>query len=230
MIIVNTEIQFWLESLQETIYAHRDEATAAPMAKYMKNRFHFIGLKRPDLAILTKPYIAEIKGFADVEILYIVDKLWSLPEREFLYVAMDVLLKTASRKTWTDAWLDCCLDLVGRKTWWDTVDLLATQCIGAYVAKNPVAYRTLLTDLLEQPNWWYHRVVILHQLNYKNRTDTAFLGFTINKTKNNKEFFIQKAIGWALRQHSAYNPDYVLATVERFNIQGLAKREALRKI
>src|SRR5699024_10608024 len=129
--------------------------------------------------------------------------LWDLPEREFQLTGIDYLKRVESFLVLED--FEYLKQLVVTKSWWDTVDFLSKN-IGAIVVKEPELIDIMKTWSLDQ-NIWLRRVSILHQLSLKDLTNTQVLEEVILNNIEDEEFFIQKAIGWALREYAKTNTD-----------------------
>ncbi len=213
-----------LLDLQEAFDFHRNPFVAAPMAKYMKDKFEYIGLPQPVRKSLAADFLKAAAKLDTTEILALTKALWKLKEREYQYTALDLLLKT--KKKWDPDCLQIFLELVTRKSWWDTVDALATRMIGGYYAGQPLP--DTMVQWVASDNIWQNRTALLFQMHYKENTDTAFLSDAILRLREKNDFFIQKAIGWALRQYHRTNPAWVEAMVENAALRGIAKREALK--
>lgn len=206
---------------------HRDPAQAEPMARYMKNRFPFLGLKRPRLEPLLKPLVARSKGHDEAWLHEAARGLWELPEREFQYAAVAVL--HANRKTLSGRSLELAEALLQAKSWWDSVDALTGSVVGPLVARIP-ELGAEMDRWSRHPNFWVRRSAILHQLGYKGQTDPERLFRSCLENAPDEEFFIRKAIGWALRQYAYTDPEAVHAFVEahRARLSPLSVREALK--
>lgn len=217
-----------VEWLRGEFLQHADGERAVSMAAYMKNHFPFHGLPKPVRAEIQRPWVKEWKS-ADIDGIHgLVQRLWEMPEREYQYVAMDILL--VARKKWNKQTLEVVETLITEKSWWDTVDMLASRMVGGYCQQDPDKHRRRLVRYAESDNLWLNRTALIHQLFYRDLTDTELFEEIYEHCGHKTFFFIQKAIGWALRQYSATDPDFVMDFVERRGVQGLAKREALRKI
>jgi len=114
------------------------------------------------------------------------------------------------------------------KQWWDTIDLVASHLVGALWMKYPKDRSRVWADWLSTEDIWLNRTCLLFQLKYKSDLDVTLLRESIRSLKHKDEFFIQKAIGWALRQHSKVDPIEVMSIVDEYQITGLAKKEALK--
>ena len=156
-------------------------------------------------------------------------ELWQKEQREFHYVAMDFMAK------WKDN--DILLEdynfiefLLTNHSWWDSVDTLASNYLGRYLRVFPEQREVVIKSWRKSENMWLRRSCLIFQLRYKSQTNFELLKSLIFEFMHEKEFFIQKAIGWSLREYAKTNPVSVRNFVEESGIQGLAKREALKHI
>ena len=213
-----------IDELKSALDFHRDNYAAKAMAAYMKGHFEFFGIKQPVRKALSAEFIKANKKLEEKQVLRLADQLWKMPEREAQYIAMELLY--AARKSRTEKSVKFYLDLVTRKSWWDTVDFIASRLIGeSYLGEHRPR---VMLEWVKSENTWQNRTAILFQLNYKDKTDKELLFKTLAALKHKEEFFIQKAIGWSLRQYYRTDPDAVNDFVEESGITGLAKREALK--
>lgn len=217
-----TELTAWFRP-----HVHPEKAAA--MSAYMKNRYSFLGIQTPERNALLKSFVQTYgKPGNEQELEQVVRLLWSQPEREFQNVAMSFL---ASRGKRTEVSRIKLLEsLIVDKSWWDTVDFLAGNAAGSYLAQYPEQIEAYPDRWIQSDNLWLRRSALLFQLSYKDRTDEARLFRYIRLCGHEKEFFIAKAIGWALRQYAKVNPEAVLAFVANEPLQPLSKREALKRL
>jgi 3-methyladenine DNA glycosylase AlkD len=117
---------------------------------------------------------------------------------------------------------------ITEKSWWDTVDLLATRGVGVRLQNAPELRQEVIDQWRNAPNMWLNRTCLLFQLHYKKQTDTSLLADLCHQYAGSKEFFIQKAMGWALRHYSRTDAQWVMNFVEQQPLPALSKREALR--
>jgi 3-methyladenine DNA glycosylase AlkD len=205
-----------------------DPALRGPMRAYMKNQFDFLGIKTPIRRTATAALIREQEDAHAAHLLRAARLLWSMPERDYQYVAIDLLARHAGRLTPAD--LPALFALVQKKSWWDTVDALA-GVIGRVVrracADDPAAQR-LMDEALTSPNLWVRRVAILHQLGWREQTDAQRLFSYASTCAREKDFFIRKAIGWALRDYARHAPAEVrkFLRANQSNLSPLTMREA----
>ena len=201
----------------------RNEQQAGPMAKYMKNLFPFLGIKKPEREKLQKSFFQQTGLLKEPFEPQFVLRLWDLSQREYQYTAMDYIGK--SLKKIDKDHLPLFKELITIKSWWDTVDMLAQKPVGT-IAKN---HHEVIPETIEgwssSDHLWLRRSAILFQLKYKEQTDEELLYRYIEQNADSSEFFIQKAIGWALREYSKTNPQSVKTFIETHFLARLSVRE-----
>lgn len=151
-----------------------------------------------------------------------------MDERELQYFAIELLIKT--KKQWTVEDVTLIEYLVTHKSWWDTVDFLAAIIAGAWFKKFPEHIKPVTEKWNTSENIWLQRTSILFQLKYKKDTDLKLLSKYIKRLFSSNEFFVQKAIGWILREYSKTDPVMVQKFVDTEKLMPLSKREALKVI
>lgn len=208
---------------------HRNEVNAVPMQAYMKDQFPFLGIRTPERRRLTRQIFNDI-GIPDAnDLRAVILRLWDMPQREYQYVSLSILDKFKTR--FSVYHIELLEYTISHKSWWDTVDDIASHLVGHYFTLFPEQMTTYLAKWLSANNMWLQRTAILCQLGWKGRTNENILYDTIEKCSRSKEFFIRKAIGWALREYSKTNPSSVRAYVESHpELSGLSRREALKVI
>lgn len=199
------------------------------MEAYMRDQFAFLGVTSPERKALEKPLLTASKTADPDEILDIADQCWAQDEREFQYVASDLLRARAKNLRAKD--LDHLHRLITTKSWWDTIDALASHPVGILVQRFPELTETM-DAWIDDDNFWVARTAILHQLRYKHDLDQARLFGYVLKRASDTEFFIRKALGWALRDYARVAPDAVRAFVSEHDevLSGLTKREAMKHL
>ncbi|WP_438319199.1 DNA alkylation repair protein [Sporosarcina sp. FA9] len=196
------------------------------MAAYMKNNFIFLGIKSPLRKQLLREYFAEYALPEPEQLFEEVWKLYDLPEREYQYAAFALLDKMKKYLTIED--LPELRRLIETKSWWDSVDSIAPKFVGDVVKEDPERGEKVMLKWSQSDNMWTNRAAILHQLKFKQAMNTDLLFDIIKQHLESNEFFIQKAIGWVLREYAKSNPNIVYTFVAEHPLKPLSKREALK--
>lgn len=186
------------------LFTAANPAKAEPMAKYMRDQFSFLGLPGTVRKPIERPYLAVARSDPHPEWAFVA-QCWALPQREFQYVACDYLY--AMRMTLTIDDLPRIKALGSAKQWWDSIDSLR-RTVGVIAAASPQA-RGIVVGWGEDDDFWIRRLSIIHQLGCKDATDIHALREILTANLGSDEFFINKAIGWALRDFSKANPVWV---------------------
>jgi 3-methyladenine DNA glycosylase AlkD len=210
----------------ETFRAHADPDAAAKMSAYMRGQFAFLGIRTPKRKELSRPFLKAVgETLVDWDFLF---SLWEQQEREFQYFACAVLAKSKPVLTPDD--IPRLRRLAVTKSWWDTIDGL-DRIVGDIALRYPEVNETLLAWSADE-NIWLRRIAIDHQLLRKEKTNTALLERIIANNLGQTEFFINKAIGWSLREYSKTNPDWVRAFIDnhRDGLSPLSVREASKYV
>ncbi len=210
----------------DTFYQAANPQKAIVMEAYMRNQFKFLGITAPERKILTRDFLKTIdRATIDWEF---VQQCWEKDEREFQYLAIAYLTKVKQRLIVED--IPRLRQLIVTKSWWDTIDSL-DKFVGYVALHHPTVEATLL-DWSTDDNIWLRRVAIDHQILRKEQTNTALLEKIICRNFGQKEFFINKAIGWSLRDYSKTNPEWVKTFIARHQDQmaPLSIREASKYI
>ncbi|WP_026695927.1 DNA alkylation repair protein [Peribacillus kribbensis] len=194
-----------------------------PMEAYMKNHFSFFGIKSPVRKKLVSDFFKEKEVFKQNFSPELVRKLWSYEEREMQYAALDYCAKYVKKYSREDVLLF--KELIVTKSWWDTVDSIAAGLVGTIASLYPELADEHIECWSLDDHMWLRRTAILFQLKYKQQTDAARLYRYIERNADSKEFFIQKAIGWALREYSKTSPDSVAGFIQTHELPKLSIRE-----
>jgi 3-methyladenine DNA glycosylase AlkD len=216
-------------SLKNLYEQNANPAQAVSMKRYMRDQFEYLGIKSPQNAVLMKEFVKE-HGLPPIAQLDEISRdLWSLPQREFQYIAMSLAGKL--EKKCEPEFITTIEYLLITKSWWDTVDTLAGHAVGTHFKRFPTVRERYLKKWRKSDNFWLRRTILLFQLGYKKETDFDLLCELIKENLGSDEFFINKAIGWALRQYAHTSPapvkKFVSATKE---LHPLSRREALKNI
>ncbi len=210
----------------DTFYQAANPQKAIAMEAYMRNQFKFLGIRAPERKILTRDFLKTIdRATIDWEF---VQQCWEKDEREFQYLANAYLTKVKQRLTVED--IPRLRQLIVTKSWWDTIDSL-DKFVGYVALHHPTIEATLL-DWSTADNIWLRRVAIDHQILRKEQTNPVLLEKIICHNFGQNEFFINKAIGWSLRDYSKTNPEWVKTFIARHQDQmaPLSIREASKYI
>lgn len=186
-------------------------ADAAPMAAYMKDRFRFLGVRTPARRRASRPLISASKHASIGAVLALAYELRAQPEREFHYVAGDLL--RANQQRLRAEHIGDLEHFVTADAWWDTVDALASPTIGTMIRNHPELVPTL-DQWIDDDDFWLARVAIIHQLRFGADTDPDRLFRYALHRAGDPEFFIRKATGWALREYAKSDPDAVRSFVD----------------
>jgi len=209
--------------IAEEFYGCRDPEKASGMAAYMKNQFRYLGIQKPRRSELEKEFLKEAKKAKAVDWGF-VERCWKLPEREFQYLALDYLL--ALKGSLEEGDIVRIEKLITEKSWWDTVDMLASGITGELCARYPQLKEERIIRWAEGDNLWLKRAAILFQLKYKEKTDIQLLKSVILMNLETREFFIDKAIGWILREYSKTDKEWVRTFIKENKLSPLSVREA----
>lgn len=218
----------YLLPLYNQFYKYGNSDYAVAQKKYMKGQFDYFGLRSPQRKELSRSFLKEHGLPNEDRFEEIVKECWDQPQREFQYFAMDLLAKKAKKAE------ICRVDiyeyLILSKSWWDTVDYLAARMVGTHFQRFPSVIEDYTEKWMNSESMWLQRTAILFQLGYKSDTNLDLLTNYIERLFGSKEFFINKAIGWILREYSKTDADWVIQYVKENenNLANLSKREALK--
>lgn len=191
---------------------NKNTGEAKLMKKYMRDKFEFFGLKSPVRKTLAQECL-KTKLAGPQEIRDLAKILWAKSQRELQYFMIDYLIKHfkvfGEESAEFKANMDCVKHLLTTKSWWDSVDMLSFNIVGGLVQKHPMLGKRVMENWINDDNMWLRRAAILHQLKYKKQTDEEMLFRFCSARAHEKEFFIQKSIGWALRSYAFTNDSAV---------------------
>lgn len=216
-----------LTALQEAFEDASDLDRAAQMSRYMKDRFAFYGIGATERRALQRLVFRDAPRPGERDLVRVTRSAWRDPHRELQYFGADYVRQHVGGCA--PGFLDHLELLITRKSWWDTVDLLAAHGVGKLARRFPEVARVMET-WIDADDLWLARTALLYQLTFKTDTDAEQLFRFCERRMHDTEFFIRKAIGWALREYSKTDA----AAVRRFvrtneaSLSGLSKREALK--
>ncbi|MBP6757703.1 MAG: DNA alkylation repair protein [Flavobacterium sp.] len=219
----------FIESLENAFLKNSHPENAEAMAKYMRNLFPFFGIKTEDRRQIFKTIWKENQQEVAENTREIAWKLFTKTQRELQYCGIEILIKELKNNYQKDD-IQLIEKLVITNSWWDSVDTIAKYILGQYLLEYPLKTKNVIERFSNSDNMWLNRSAILFQLGYKQKTNFDILKSECEKHKNSNEFFIQKAIGWALREYAKTNPEAVRIFVVNNNLKPLSKKEALKNI
>ena len=217
-----------IDLLVQLFEQHKNQSEAVPMQKYMRDQFPFLGIRTTERRAIMKGFYQESSILKESFQADFVEELWKLDEREYQYAACDYIEK--SLKKVDKHHLPLLERMITTKSWWDTVDVLAPKPVGRIASISREVIPETIEGWAYGEHIWLNRAAILFQLKYKEKTDEELLYRYILQNKESKEFFIQKAIGWALREYSKTNPASVKAFIESQTLPNLSVREGSKYI
>ncbi|WP_433263146.1 DNA alkylation repair protein [Actinosynnema sp. CS-041913] len=217
-------------AVRQGLAAAADPAKAPEMQRYMKSEMPFLGVAKPERAKLARAVFARHPCTSRDEWVATVLTLWREAEyREERYVALDL---TGRYPKWQDPTLLPVYDeLVVTGAWWDYVDDIASRRIGPLLRAYPEDVEPVMRTWSTDPDRWRRRVSVICQLGAKTATDLDLLADTVEANITDPDFFLRKAIGWALRQHARVDPGWVRAFVDAHpGLSPLSRSEALKHL
>jgi 3-methyladenine DNA glycosylase AlkD len=217
----------WVEATISALAPLADPERAGPMASYMKGVAPFLGVMTPVRRRALRAAWAPLPTPTADDVAEVSRALWELPEREYQYAACDLIARHVTRLP-AGFVADPVQELLTTAPWWDTVDSLGSAAITPLVARHPADVE-LMWAWLDSGDRWLIRAAIQHQRGLKRGTDLDRLFTMCGKFAGDREFFIAKAIGWALRDVTAWDPAAVQSFVDGHpDLSPVARREATK--
>jgi 3-methyladenine DNA glycosylase AlkD len=219
----------FIASLETAFLKNSHPENAFAMSKYMRNHFQFFGIKTEDRRLIFKTLWKENREEITENTRAITWDLFTKPQRELHYCGIEILIKEL-QKNYKKEDIQLIEKLIITNSWWDSVDTIAKNILGEYLLEHPLEIENTIERFSNSDNMWLNRSAIIFQLGYKQKTNFDLLKSECEKHKNSNEFFIQKSIGWALREYAKTNPQAVKNYVLNTNLKPLSKKEALKNI
>jgi 3-methyladenine DNA glycosylase AlkD len=218
-----------LARVDRAIDTRRDPVRARAMASYMRGQFPFAGVSAAQRSQIVREVVRAVPVLDEEALATLAEEAWARPEREHQYIAVRLLRRGVRRCG--PGFLDVVERLVATKSWWDTVDELAAHIVGPLVAATP-ALRRRMDRWVQDSDVWLARAALLHQIRLGTHADADWLFGACLRRAGDRDVFVRKAIGWALREHARDDPDAVAAFVahHRRRLAPLSTREALRGV
>ena len=216
--------------LKAALEAVAEPGRAAPMQAYMRGQFVFLGVAAPQRRLAAKALLAGLQGVGAEVLLEHAQLLWQQPEREYQHVALDML--AMHRRQLLPEHIPALLDLARQRAWWDSIDGMADvvgDVLQAQLRRGGDGHAHM-EGALRHADFWLRRIAMLHQLGWRGDTDARWLFDAALALAHEDEFFIRKAIGWALRDYAHHAPAAVtaFANAHRQQLSPLTRREALK--
>lgn len=202
---------------------------AIPMEKYMKNHFPFFGIKTDERRAIFKEIFTTYRDEIEKNPRTIASSLFAKEQREFHYCGIELLIKVLKNK-YVKEDIQLIEKFLATNSWWDSVDTISKYILGQYLVEFPDETGAVIERFSNSNNMWLNRSILLFQLGYKQKTNSDVLFSACIKHSHSKEFFIQKAIGWALREYGKTNPEAVKLFVSQTQLKPLSKKEALKNL
>ncbi len=219
----------FIKALETAFQKNSSHELAIPMENYMKNHFTFYGIKTEKRRSIFKAIWEEHHDEVKQNCREIALQLFAFKEREMHYCAIEILIKNL-KKNYQLEDIKLIEKILTTNSWWDTVDTISKYILGAYLIEFPNETKKVIQRFSSSNNMWLNRAAILFQLSYKHNTNSEILFHQCIKHAHSKEFFIQKAIGWALREYGKFFPNEVKEFVKQVNLKPLSNKEALKNI
>ena len=217
----------YVQLVAEKFLAEGNPIKAEQQRAYMRHQFDYYGLPAPKWLGMLKTIFLENGTFTGNKLKTFVELCYQQDYREMHYTGQEMMQTRI--KEWPSSWVKVLEKSITTESWWDTVDWLA-KLTGIHFRSYPELQHQYAYKWIESNNIWLQRVAIIHQLLYREKTDEKLLFEMIRRRADSKEFFIQKACGWALRQHAKTFPKRVEWFLERNELPKLAIREARKQL
>lgn len=218
----------FIQILEAEFIEKQNQEIAIQQKAYLRGQFEFYGLKSPERRAIQKPFLVKKYLPKKENLRALVISLWGKRQRDFQYVSQELVFKYNKEFSVED--ISLFEYMITHKSWWDTVDFIAVKLVGTYFKMYPEQKCVYVEKWLKSNNIWLQRSALLFQLKYKNEIDVELLSDAVCKLLGSKEFFINKAIGWVLREYSRTNPKWVIDFTSKTALNFLSKKEALRLI
>ena len=218
----------FITALEKEFQKNRNPIVAQKQAQYMRNQFAFYGLTADERRRIQTPLFKKYIKSSQFNLEQIVKMLWKKKQRDYQYCAQELTLLNSKKFKTNDVHLF--EFMIANKSWWDTIDFLSTKIMGEYFKLYPEKIEEQVEKWIASKNIWLQRSCLLFQLKYKEKLNTQLLSHIIHSLLDSKEFFINKAIGWILREYSKTNKEWVIHFVKKTNLNSLSNREGLKFI
>jgi len=217
----------YLKEIQKIFLANGDQLIAKEGKAYLLNQFEFYGIKTPLRRQLCKAFYKTHPIKDHTELSKLIKECFNEPQRELHYFAIELL--GHHKKIWSIKTIPLIEWMITHQSWWDSVDSTNTHVISKFFLLHPEHIDACTSKWNQSSNKWLIRMSILFQLTYKTKTDTNLLSRYIENSQLHEDFFVRKAIGWALRAYAYTNKKWVIQFVKAHPLlNNLSKKEALK--
>ena len=206
-----------------------NEKNAVAMKNYVRDKFEYYGIKTPERRALSKDFIKQQQAYDKQTIQNTVLALYKMQQRELHHVALEICIPYFKKHSEISD-IDFFEKLALANQWWDTIDVIAPKLMGTYFLNFPDQRDRMINTWLLSKDKWLIRCALLFQLKYKDQTDLNLLFETILRIPPTDEFFINKAIGWVLRENTRLYPEAIIDFVRDNEnlLSDLSQKEALK--
>ncbi len=218
----------YVAKVEEALEEQADPERAEDKKEYMRNKFEFFGIDAQPRRKVTREFKRKENRPDHEDLERVIEELWKKPEREIQYFGSELVERY--KKEFTEDIIELFEFMITNKSWWDTVDRIAKKSVGEYFRKYPERREEYIKKWLSSGDIWLQRTCLLFQLSYKEETDVDLLFDIIEELKDIDEFFIQKAIGWSLREYSRTEPELVEDFIKDHELSSLSTREGMKVI
>ncbi len=217
----------YLKEIQKIFVANGNQLIAKGAKAYLLNQFEFYGIKTPLRRQLCKAFYKTHPIKDHTELSKLIKECFNEPQRELHYFAIELL--GHHKKIWSIKTIPLIEWMITHQSWWDSVDSTNTHVIGKFFLLHPEHIEACTSKWNQSSNKWLIRMSILFQLTYKTKTNTNLLSRYIENSQLHEDFFVRKAIGWALRAYAYTNKKWVVQFVKAHPLlNNLSKKEALK--
>ncbi len=217
----------YLKEIQKIFVANGNQLIAKGAKAYLLNQFEFYGIKTPLRRQLCKAFYKTHPIKDHTELSKLIKECFNEPQRELHYFAIELL--GHHKKIWSIKTIPLIEWMIAHQSWWDSVDSTNTHVISKFFLLHPEHIEACTSKWNQSSNKWLIRMSILFQLTYKTKTNTNLLSRYIENSQLHEDFFVRKAIGWALRAYAYTNKKWVVQFVKAHPLlNNLSKKEALK--
>lgn len=219
-------VKAYVQALETALEKNADAQKAAKMEAYMRHQFQFYGLSSPERKRVSRPFLSVAQRPSIDQLPEVIELLWEKNQREFQMIGMELLNRYV--KILDPSFFMVLKRMITKKSWWDTVDYIASNPLGSLILRFSKKGYEIIDQWRKQENKWLLRSCLLFQLKYGASTDKKLLFDLVREQAHHSDFFIRKAIGWALRQYAKTNPGEVRQFVDSTSLSPLSRKEALK--